>query len=201
MVAGEVKREKKIKREGGERENALALQAIALYVPSLEMKEIRDGEEERNAFDIVSTAFTFLRLLPLSFLLSLSATLASLRSPPPSLFFLRLSLSHSSCLRYLAYNPTVAVSVAYKVARHFIASVIFSFITSRTQRRDRMATPVFMDAITVHPESVRALASTIDKPDVKRSSEWLPYNSKAKAVSLGRSSGNSAGDRGFKRKS
>jgi len=74
VVAGEVKREKKIKREGGERENALALQAIALYVPSLEMKEIRDGEEERNAFDIVSTAFTFLLfLLPLSFLLSLSA--------------------------------------------------------------------------------------------------------------------------------
>lgn len=162
------------------------------------MKEVRDGEEERNALDIVSTAFTFLRL---SFLLSLSATLASLRSPLPSLSFLRLSLSHSSCLRYLAYNPTVAVSVAYKVARHFIASVIFSFITSRTQRRDRTATPVFMDAITVYPESVRALASTIDEPDVKRSSEWLPYNSKAKAVSLSRSPGNSANDRGSKKES
>jgi len=58
------------------------------------------------------------------------------------------------------------------MARHFIASVIFSFITSRTQQRDRTATPVFMDAIMVHPESVQALASTIDESDVKCSSEW-----------------------------
>jgi len=68
------------------------------------MKEVRDeggGGMHSILFLLLLRSVVFLFLLPLS------ATLASLRSPPPSPSFLRLSLSHSSCLRYLAYDPTV----------------------------------------------------------------------------------------------
>jgi len=89
-VVGEVKREKKTKRETEEERDVLALQAIALYVPSLEMKKVREVWREGGMHSIL---FLLLLCSFVFFPLSLSATLASLRSLFPFLSFLLFSFS------------------------------------------------------------------------------------------------------------
>lgn len=143
------------------------------------MKEVRWRGEE-------CTRYCFYRLFSpffvfFFFLSSQVATLASLPfTVPPSFSFLHLSLSHSFCLRYLASSP----SAAYKVDRHFIASVIFLlyYVPHAAERRNGNST-VFMDAITAHPDTVRA-------PEYNRQAGremflWIAScNSRATAVSL-----------------
>jgi len=116
----------------------------------------------RSALDIVSTAFTFLRfffLLPGRYLGLFTFAISVFLFPSPFSFpFVPPTLSSS-----------VLPSAAYKVDRHFIASVIFSFITSRTQEAERQLRSLWAQLRRIRTACERP--NTIDKPDVKCSSE------------------------------